>query len=143
MAFSTWRRWLGLTELDAQASTCVALYNQRTQALLADRIEIADRGASRRRGLLGRHSLEPGEGLWIIPCEAVHTVGMRFALDLIFLDRKHVVRKIRHSVPPWRLSGALRAQSVLELAAGTLAGADVRVGDTLHLAAAEGSPITG
>jgi hypothetical protein len=56
---------------------------------------------------------------------------MRFAIDLIYLDRRHTVRKVRSSVPPWRLSGCLRANSVLELAAGTLKETPVSVGDTL------------
>lgn len=105
--------------------------NLRTQALVAGRVMVADRGPARRRGLLGRLGLDRGEGLWIAPCEAVHTFGMRFAIDLIYLDRRHTVRKVRSSVPPWRLSGCLRANSVLELAAGTLKETPVSVGDTL------------
>ncbi len=115
-----------------QAPACVAIYHPRTQRLLADQITIADRGATRRVGLLGRSSLAPGEGLWIVPCEAVHTIGMRFPIDLIFLDRKQRICKIRHNVQPWRLSGALRAHSVIEMAAGTLAALDLRVGDTIE-----------
>jgi hypothetical protein len=56
---------------------------------------------------------------------------MRFAIDLVFLDRRNVVRKVRSSVPPWRLSGCIRARSVLELAAGTLERMPVRPGDKL------------
>jgi uncharacterized membrane protein (UPF0127 family) len=95
-------------------------------------VEVADRGPARTRGLLGRRSLGKGEGLWIVPCEAVHTFGMRFAIDLVYIDRRNVVRKVRNSVPPGRLSGCLRAHSVLELAAGTLKSTPVRPGDTLH-----------
>jgi uncharacterized membrane protein (UPF0127 family) len=95
-------------------------------------VEVADRGPARTRGLLGRQFLGQGEGLWIVPCEAVHTFGMRFAIDLVFLDRRNIVRKVRSSVPPWRLSGCLRARSVLELAAGTLERTPVHPGDTLH-----------
>jgi uncharacterized membrane protein (UPF0127 family) len=95
-------------------------------------VEVADRGPARTRGLLGRQSLGEGEGLWIVPCEAVHTFGMRFAIDLVFLDRRNIVRKVRSSVPPGRLSGCLRARSVLELAAGTLQNTSIHPGDTLH-----------
>jgi hypothetical protein len=57
---------------------------------------------------------------------------MRFALDLVFLDRRNMVRKVRSNVPPWRMSGCLRAHSVLELAAGTLESTPVRPGDILQ-----------
>lgn len=100
--------------------------------MVACRVDVADRGPARTRGLLGRQSLGEGEGLWIVPCEAVHTFGMRFAIDLVFVDRRNVVRKVRSSVPPWRLSGCLRAHSVLELAAGTLKKNPVHPGDTLQ-----------
>jgi uncharacterized membrane protein (UPF0127 family) len=57
---------------------------------------------------------------------------MRFAIDLVFIDRRNMVRKVRSSVPPWRMSGCLRARSVLELAAGTLQSTPVHRGDTLQ-----------
>ena len=112
------------------------VHNLRTQAMLAHRVEVADRGPARSRGLLGRQTLGEGEGLWIVPCEAVHTFGMRFAIDLVFLDRRNVVRKVRSSVPPWRLSGCLRARTVLELAAGTLKSMPVHPGDILQFSPA-------
>lgn len=110
----------------------LSVRNLRTENTVACCVTVADRGPVRRRGLLGRKSLGHGEGLWIVPCEAVHTFGMRFAIDLVFLDRRNVVRKVRSSVPPWRLSGCFRARSVLELAAGTLKSTPVCPGDTLH-----------
>ena len=73
-----------------------------------------------------------GEGLWIVPCEAIHTFGMKFAIDVIFLNRKHVVIKTRHNMPRRRLSFCLPAHSVLELPAGKIAGTGTRPGDQLH-----------
>lgn len=108
------------------------IVNVTRQTELGYRIETADRGPRRRKGLLGRNSLDPGEGLWIVPCEAVHTFAMRFAIDLVYLDRKRRVLKVRHSVPPARISGCLRAHSVLELPAGTVQDAQVAPGDQLH-----------
>ena len=70
--------------------------------------------------LLGRTGLALGEGLWIVPCEGVHTFFMKFALDLIYLDRKHVVRKVVRNVKPWRLSFCLTAHSILELPVGAI-----------------------
>ncbi len=110
--------------------------NLTRQAILAERVEVADRGAKRRKGLLGRDGLEPEEGLWIVPCESVHTFGMRFAIDLVYVDRKLRVRKVRSGVQPWRMSACLTAHSVIELAAGVAAASKTQVGDQLEFSPA-------
>ncbi len=92
---------------------------------------MADTSKKRRTGLLKHERLEPGEGLWIVPCESVHTFFMKFAIDLVYLDRKRKVRKIRNAVPAWRMSMCLSAHSVLELPAGTIASSGTTVGDEL------------
>lgn len=99
---------------------------------LASNVELADTSAKRSKGLLGRNGLSPGEGLWIVPCESVHTFGMRFAIDLVYLDRLHRIRKIRRNVVPWRLSGCLTAHSVIELASGTIQEQDIQRGDQIE-----------
>ena len=109
------------------------IINTTRDTLIATGVQLAGDGGSRRKGLLGRQSLEEGEGLWIVPCEAVHTFWMRFPIDLIYLDRDHRVVKIRNSVPPWRLSACLRAHSVVELAAGVVRGTQTMPGDRLTL----------
>jgi len=106
--------------------------NPARQSVLADNAEVADHGAARNKGLLGRDSLSSGEGLWIVPCEAVHTFGMRFPIDLVYIDRKKVVRKVRSNVRPWRLSGCLAAHSIIELPAGTVQATQTRPGDALE-----------
>jgi uncharacterized membrane protein (UPF0127 family) len=108
------------------------IVNLTRQAVLADRVEVASHAAKRNKGLLGRDGLEPGEGLWIVPCEAVHTFGMRFSIDLVYVDRSRRVRKVRSSVPPWRMSACLSAHSVVELASGTVRATQTKVGDTLE-----------
>lgn len=75
----------------------------------------------RSRGLLWREALQADEGLLISPCNAVHTFGMRYAIDLVYVTRDGRVRKIIAGLKPRRLSGCLRAHAVLELAAGTAA----------------------
>jgi uncharacterized protein len=100
--------------------------------LLADRAEIADTSAKRRTGLLKHTGLAPGEGLWIAPCEGVHTFGMKFAIDVIFLNRKRKVLKIRPNMVRGRMSLSLRAHSVLELPAGRLAEMGTVAGDQLE-----------
>jgi len=106
--------------------------NLTRQTLLASRVEVADVGPKRRKGLLGRKQLAPGEGLWTRPCEAVHTFGMKFAIDLVYLDRENRIVKIRNNVPPWRLSACLSSHSVIELAAGSLRGMHSMPGDKLE-----------
>jgi len=102
--------------------------------VLATRLEVADSGPKRNKGLLGRAGLAAGEGLWIVPCESVHTFFMKFPIDLVYLDRKNRVRKVRDSVPAWRLSVCLSAHSILELPAGTIRATQTERGDTLEFA---------
>jgi len=107
--------------------------NTTRQTILANEIEIADSAAKRNKGLLGRSGLNPGGGLWIVPCESVHTFGMQFPIDLVYLDRQHRVRKVRSGVPPWRISVCLSAHSILELPAGTIVATQTRAGDVVAL----------
>jgi uncharacterized protein len=110
--------------------------NATRGTILAADLELAGTGDARRKGLLGRESLPEGTGLWIAPCESVHTFFMRFAIDLVYLDRKLTVRKVRSSVGPWRVSACFRAHSVLELPAGTVEATRTACGDTVEIRAA-------
>lgn len=85
----------------------------------------------RARGLLGRPQLKDGEGMLIRQCGMVHTVGMRYALDLVFLDRQGKVRKLVKGLRPARVAGSLPACATLELAPGTLEKIDLKEGDQL------------
>jgi uncharacterized protein len=107
--------------------------NVTRETTLATELELAGTGDSRRKGLLGRESLPAGTGLWITPCESVHTFFMRFAIDLVYLDRKLTVKKVRSSVGPWRVSACFRAHSVLELPAGTIEATRTACGDTVEI----------
>ena len=109
-------------------------------SVLATRLEVADSGPKRNKGLLGRKGLAAGEGLWIIPCESVHTFFMQFPIDLVYLDRKHVIKKVREGVPPWRISVCFSAHSILELPSGTIRSTETLAGDTLEFSPA---PIDG
>ncbi len=104
---------------------------------IASSVEVADSGAKRSKGLLGRTGLAPGEAIWIVPCESVHTFGMKFAIDLIYLDRQLRIRKIRSNVRPWRMSGCLTAHSVVELASGSIRTMDAQVGDLVEFSRAD------
>ena len=113
----------------------MSVTNLTRKTLLARNAEVAKSGAKRSKGLLGRKGLAPGEGMWIIPCEAVHTIGMQFPIDLVYIDRKHRVRKVCNSVPAWRLSACLSAHSIIELPAGAIRDSQTQPGDILEFTA--------
>lgn len=129
--------WRGLLRRvigdDEQAAARVVRVRLADGGELGGRIEVADSAARRKKGLLGRKGLAAGEGLWIVPCESVHTFGMQFAIDLVYVDRRMRVLKVRHAVGRSRISICLRAHSVLELPAGTLQRVPVKPGDVLQL----------
>ena len=100
--------------------------------MLGDRVDIADTSATRRSGLLKHSQLEPGEGLWIAPSEAVHTFGMKFAIDVLFLDKKRKILKIKSDMVRSRMAICLRAHSVLELPSGTARAMQTVAGDQLE-----------
>jgi hypothetical protein len=118
------------------ADVRMRVLNVTRQTWLATRMEVADSGPKRNKGLLGRDSLAPGEGLWIVPCEAVHTFAMRFPIDLVYLDRNRRIKKLRNAVPPWRMSGCLTAHSIIELPPGTIRETRTQRGDTLEFSPA-------
>lgn len=100
---------------------------------LGDAVQVADTSAKRNVGLLKHKGLKAGEGLWIVPSQSVHTFFMKFAIDLVYLDKRRRVRKVRHAVRPWRVSGCLWAHSVLELPAGSVAQTGTQPGDQLSI----------
>jgi uncharacterized protein len=99
---------------------------------IAERAFYANTMWDRARGWLGKPRAEAGEGLLLRPCSSIHTMGMKFSLDLLFLDKGNRVVKLMRSLSPWRavLSGA---QGILELPAGTLTRVPVKVGDLLEI----------
>lgn len=109
------------------------VFNRTRNSIVANQLEVADTPKRRSKGLLGRIGLEDGEGLWIVPCESVHTFWMRFSIDLIYLDRMLRVKKIRKCVPPWRLSACLTAHSILELQCGAIDESQTQLGDQLEI----------
>ncbi len=111
----------------------MVVFNATRGTTLAARVATADDAASRSKGLLGRESLAPEEGLWIVPCPMIHTFFMKFPIDVVFLDRGLVVRRVLENLKPWRASPwVLSAHSVLELKGGVLRGG-VGVGDRLEM----------
>src|SRR5689334_3272925 len=86
-----------------------SLVNTTTGRLLASAVELAVTSATRRKGLLGRDCLDPSVAIIIAPCQAIHTFFMRFAIDVVFVNRSGQVVKVVHDVKPWRIAVSWRA----------------------------------
>jgi len=109
--------------------------NRSRQATLATECEAADSGWTRMKGLLGRSNegFPPGKGLWLVPANSIHTIGMSFPIDVAYLDRAGRVIRLYHRLPPLRVAAIkFKTHSILELPAGTLARTRTEVGDILE-----------
>jgi len=119
------------------------VYNTTRETFVATEAKLADGYFSRLIGLLGktRRWARPGQGLWIVPSHGVHTIGMLFAIDLVFLDRDGRVVHTEEYVRPFRISRVtLKAQSVLELPPYTVFRSGTQVGDRLEIGQVDGRP---
>lgn len=101
---------------------------------------IADNPWLRLRGLLGRDSLPPGEGILLTPSPSIHSAFMRFEFDAIFLDRNLRVLRLVERLPAWKARGAKGAKSVLELSGGEIQARGVQVGDELAVTTEDRTP---
>ena len=112
----------------------VAISNRLNGVVIGDRIGCAQTSFTRLVGLLGRSNLESGEGIWICPSSGIHTFGMRFAIDVVGLDRDMRVIKLWSRVKPHRATSvSTRIRSVLELAAGEIVARSIQLGDVLNV----------
>jgi uncharacterized protein len=110
----------------------VGFTNLTRGRVLGTWVAVADRWWQRLRGLLGRSPLPAGAGLLLQPCRAVHMFGMRYAVDVAFLDRRGAVVAVYHRLAPGQRSRWHKgAAYALELPAGTLAMTGTREGDRL------------
>lgn len=101
---------------------------------IGSRIAVADTFLTRLFGLLGKSSLEDGAGLLIRPSSGVHTMWMRFAIDVVALDKNFRVLKTWQRLPPWRMTPvSFKTHSVLELAPGQVHNLNIQPGDQLVL----------
>ncbi|HXH21448.1 MAG TPA: DUF192 domain-containing protein [Dehalococcoidia bacterium] len=106
--------------------------NLTRDTTLGEAIQVADTAVRRVKGLLGRECLEDGQGLLFKSCSSLHTLFMRFPIDIIFMDRQGKVLKVRKGVKPFKFVAApLRAYYALELPTDAVARSDTRVGDRL------------
>ena len=111
-------------------------FNQTRQVYLATKLALADTHWTRLRGLLGtpQGDFRNGCGLWILPCHGVHTLAMRFPIDVVYLDRAKTVIHIEHALLPWRFAPVrMQATSVLELPPQTVSGTGTALGDRIEI----------
>ncbi len=114
----------------------VSVYNQSRESLIATEVSVANTYWTRLVGLLGKTSkwARGGRGLWIVPSHGVHTIGMLFPIDLIFLDHQKQVVHLEEYVRPFSISSVcLKARSVLELPPYTIFRTSTRVGDVVEV----------
>ncbi len=110
----------------------LCVYNQTRECFLGFRVVAADTWWTRVRGLIGRWRLRSDEGIWVVPSNGVHTLGVLFPLDLIYLDEDQIVVEIRESFPRFRIGPLrMRAASVLELPRYTIYASQTQKGDQL------------
>ena len=110
-----------------------ALQNVRSGGLVASRIELALDSQSRRRGLLGRDKLDQGSALIIAPCSAIHTLFMRFAIDVVFVARDGRVLKTYSALGRRRIAFSAGAFAVIELPVGAISLSEAKPGDIVQL----------
>ena len=102
--------------------------------VLADRLLVPRTFLGRGLGLMFRRALEPGQGMWIVPCNGIHMFFMRFPVDAVFLDRESRVVRLCPNLAPWRVVPMVfGAHSVLELPAGTVGDLDLHQGERLSI----------
>jgi hypothetical protein len=115
----------------------VYVYNKTQETFVATEATVADSYFPRLVGLLGRTKrwAQPGRGLWIVPSRGVHTIGMLFPIDLIFLSKEKQVIHVEEHVRPFRISAvSLKTSSILELPAHTIYRTGTKIGDQLEIA---------
>ncbi|NLL04747.1 MAG: DUF192 domain-containing protein [Clostridiaceae bacterium] len=108
--------------------------NISKNTILAVNLSIADNFLKRFIGLMFTKELPQGDGLHIIPCNSIHMCFMSFPLDVIFLNENMEIVSIIEGIRPWKVSKIVsKANSVLELPAGTIAKTSSTVGDKIIL----------
>jgi uncharacterized membrane protein (UPF0127 family) len=106
--------------------------------IVCARCVVADRPLTRLRGLLGRRTLPPGEGILLRPAPSIHTWFMRFPIDAVFLGPELEVLAVRPELPAWQIAATRGARAVLELAAGEAGRLGLEAGARLRVVAACG-----
>jgi len=108
--------------------------NVTRKKTLANVLSVADTIFSSLIGLLGKRNLPLGEGLWLVPCQSIHTMWMRFPIDVIFLDNDKTVVHLIENMKPFRISRHVsRARSAIELPAYTVSSTQTQLEDQIEI----------
>ena len=114
------------------------VYNPQRQTFLHLGVGVANTSWRRLRGLLGRLSLRNDEGLWVIPSKSIHTVGLFFPIDVVYLDESYRVVHLIESLSPFRIAPIrIRCASVLELPTRSIYNSNTQIGDQLKILTSE------
>ena len=110
------------------------IVNKRNGNVVSINTKYANTWIKRLVGLLSESEMKTGDALWILPCNSIHTIGMRFPIDVVFLDENHRINKLGISIKPFRICSSLKGtKSVLELPVGTIVDAGLQCGDMLYV----------
>lgn len=110
----------------------VYVYNKTKETFLAFKVTVADSVLGRLVGLLGKRALEPDGGVWIVPCNSIHTIGMLFKIDVVLVDSDLKVVGLHELVRPFSVTSPnFHAESVIELPAHTVFNSRTEIGDQL------------
>ena len=111
-----------------------SMFNETQNKTLVEKLQVATSFRTRAQGLIGTSSLEDNEGVWFPKSNWIHTLFMSMTIDVIYLDKKMVVKKLQPGLKPWRFPApVLSANSVLEVGEGFIEKNNVQVGDTLNV----------
>ena len=120
----------------------VYVYNKTKETFLAFKVTVADSVLGRLVGLLGKRALEPDGGVWIVPCNSIHTIGMLFKIDVVLVDSNLKVVGLHELVRPFSVTSPnFHAESVIELPAHTVFNSRTEIGDQLVIERYEKRPI--
>ena len=120
----------------------LALLNERTGAVVVSHLMVADTFLRRFRGLQFSRGLEEGSGLLLVPCASIHTVWMRFPIDVLFLSKAGQVVQVNQEVAPWRcIVSGKKPHAVLEIASGA-SNNRIQLGDNLQLVPGEANGLS-
>src|SRR5580658_8042196 len=116
----------------------LCVYNRTRESFLGLRVAPADTFLARLKGLLGRIRLKPDDGIWLIPSRGIHTFGMLFAIDLIYLDAANRVIHLVEHLGPFRISPIrIKCASILELGSRAIYASNTQIGDELIICTPE------
>jgi uncharacterized membrane protein (UPF0127 family) len=129
---------MGIIRVKKTIKQTLCVFNRNRESFLALRVAPADTSLLRLTGLLGRIRLKPEDGIWLVPSRGIHTFGMLFAIDLIYLDAGNRVIHLVENLGPFRISPIrIKCASILELPARAIYSSNTQIGDEFLICAPE------